>query len=148
MTDSAKIKSSLNDYIQYFETLSHRSIRLIEKIADPQIHFQDPFNDVHGIDQVEKIFKKMFEDVRDPKFKVLDHAISSSQDKAYLRWVFGAKAKDKDKRIEIHGMSEITFGPGGKIIEHIDHWDSGTQFYAHIPVLGTMIRWVQSKLKI
>ena len=148
MSDNSKIKKSLREYIEFFETLSPRSIPLIEKVAESDIHFKDPFNDVRGTDQVQSIFKKMYEDMDDPKFKVIDYGLGQEPNKAYLRWVFWGKGKNKNNRLEIHGMSEVTFSPGGKVIEHIDHWDASEQFYAHIPIIGSLIKFVQSKLKI
>jgi steroid delta-isomerase len=48
----------------------------------------------------------------------------------------------------ITGMSEIHFAPDGRISEHIDHWDSGGQFYERIPVLGWLIRLVRKRLEL
>jgi len=48
----------------------------------------------------------------------------------------------------LEGMSEIRFAPDGRIAEHIDHWDSGAQFYARIPVLGWLIGLVRNRLRV
>jgi hypothetical protein len=43
-------------------------------------------------------------------------------------------------------MSEVAFGADGRALSHIDHWDAGGQFYARLPVLGTLIRLVKRRL--
>ncbi|MEM7650766.1 MAG: nuclear transport factor 2 family protein [Pseudomonadota bacterium] len=137
---------ALDDYIQYFEKLNARSIRLIEKIAAPGIRFKDPFNDVQGVDAFERIFEHMFANIDSPKFEVQDYAWGKEGHTAYLRWVLHYKLKGQSRRID--GMSEVMFSKDGKLMSHIDHWDAGEQFYEHIPVLGALIRFVKSKLEI
>ena len=136
----------LDDYIEYFEKLNRRSIRLIEKLAEPGIRFKDPFNDVQGTDAFERIFVHMFENLERPKFSVQDYAWGKDGKTAYLRWVLKYQLKGQAKRIE--GMSEVMFSNNAKVMAHIDHWDAGEQFYEHLPIIGAGIRFVKSKLKI
>ena len=144
--DNLNFQKNLLDYIEYFETLNPRSIRLIEKIATPDMNFKDPFNDVIGLEKVEAIFEHMFQNTQNPKFKVLDYAWGKNGDTAYLRWNFTCLVKGKQNRID--GMSEVLFSRDGKVMSHIDHWDASEGFYDKLPVLGTMIRFVKSKLAI
>ena len=141
-----KFQRALDDYIEYFEKLNARSIRLIEKLAEPGMRFKDPFNDVQGTDAVERIFKHMFANVEKPKFEVEDYAWGKDGQTAYLRWVMRYERQGKKRRID--GMSEVLFSNGGKVLSHIDHWDAGEQFYEHVPLLGGAIRFVKSKLEV
>lgn len=149
--DYTAFKKPLDDYIEYFEKLNVRSIRLLEKLAEPGMRFKDPFNDVRGIDAVERILQHMFQTLHNPKFKVRDYAWGRWQKEAqgaiaYLRWDMTFEFKGQKHMIE--GMSEVMFSKDGKVMSHIDHWDAGEQFYEHIPILGSVIRFVKSKLKI
>lgn len=142
-----RLHRTLLDYIEYFEKLNARSIRLIEKLVEPGIRFKDPFNDVMGVDAVERIFEHMFENLEFPKFKVRDYSWSEREERmAYIRWSFSCKRKGHPYAIE--GVSEIMFSKDAKILSHTDYWDSGEYFYEHIPLLGGMIRFVKSKLKV
>jgi len=137
---------TLDDYIEYFESLSPRSLRLIEKLAEPGMRFKDPFNDVQGTDAVIRVFEHMFENTQKPKFTVTDAAWGRDQNIVYLRWNFDYEMNGKPSRVE--GMSEVLFSKNAKILSHIDHWDAGEQFYERIPVLGAAIRFLKSKLKV
>ena len=141
-----KFQRALDDYIEYFERLSARSIRLIEKLAEPGMRFKDPFNDVQGLDAFERIFRHMFEHLEKPKFEVQDYAWGQDGQTVYLRWVLRYELRGQKRRID--GMSEVFFSNGGKVLSHIDHWDAGEQFYERLPLLGGMIRFVKSKLKV
>jgi len=62
----------------------------------------------------------------------------------YLRWTFAWGAGAGGGRIE--GMSEVHLGADGLVTAHLDHWDSGSQFYATLPVLGPVIRLVARRV--
>jgi len=146
--ERARLKNNktLLDYIAYFERLSPRTIRLIEKLAVPGLRFKDPFNDVRGTDAVERLFEHMFASVDRPKFKIVDYAWSRDNMRAYLRWDFSCERKGAKHLIS--GMSEISFDQDGLVASHIDYWDSGEYFFAKLTVIGAVIRWVQGKLKV
>lgn len=134
----------LEDYIQYFETLSARSIPLIEKVAEPSLQFDDPFHSLKGLDEVEAMFEAMFEVFERPKFKIKDYAWGQHGDTVYMRWVFSCLYKGQ--RHEIDGMSEISFSHNGLVTSHRDYWDSGSQVLAKVPVIGWLFRKFQKKI--
>ena len=148
MSDKARLKNNktLQDYIAYYEGLNPRNIRIIEKLAEPHMEFKDPFNKVRGLDAVESIFEHMFQAVDSPKFKVVDSVWADDNMSAYLKWNFTFLRNGKKHHIP--GMSEVSFGDRGLIISHIDYWDSGEYFFAKLPVIGAIIRWVQKKLSV
>ena len=75
-------------YAQYFETLSPESARDAEGLISDDIHFIDPFNDVRGRHNYRRIVDKMFEDVKDPLFQILDLAWSDDPGLCLMRWDF------------------------------------------------------------
>lgn len=138
-----KFQRPMRDYIEYMESLTPRSIRLIEKIATPDMYFKDPFNEVNGIENVERIFEHMLKTVQAPKFKALDYQFGRAGT-GYIRWAF--YYEENGKRQAIEGMSEIAFSEDGRVTSHIDHWDSGEFVYQKIPLLGSVIRFLRSKI--
>lgn len=148
MSEKARLinNKTLQDYIAYYERLSPRNIRLIEKLAEPSMQFKDPFNDVRGVDAVEKIFEHMFENLDNPKFKVTTYMWADDNMSAYIKWDFTFNRKGA--AYHIPGISEVSFGDRGLINSHIDYWDSGEYFYAKLPIIGAVIRWVRGKLSV
>lgn len=43
------------------------------------------------------------------------------------------------------GMTHLRFDSDGRIVLQQDFWDAAEGFYRHVPVLGTLIRMVQSR---
>ena len=145
MPDQPHLQRALDAYIDYYERLSARSIRLIEKLAVPGMQFRDPFNDVAGIEKVEAVLKKMFADVTAPKFRVHDCAWGRDQRTAYIKWGFTARMQN-GSHLNITGMSEICFNDEGYVMAHIDYWDPAAAIYEDLPLLGRAIRWVRNKI--
>ena len=44
------------------------------------------------------------------------------------------------KKISIKGMTEVRFDIQGKVIYHIDYWDSLTQLIIELPYIGKFIK--------
>ena len=139
-------EAALAEYIKIYETMSARSVPLLAKTLAHDARFKDPFSDVRGPDKIMSIFQKMFRQLNNPKFHVVDQAwgTGESGNIAYLRWTL--TFTDKSGRREIPGVSEVAFGPDHLIIEHLDYWDSGEHLYARLPLLGWIINKIRKKL--
>jgi hypothetical protein len=142
MTDRAEMLAA---YGRYFEDLTPDTLPEIARIATPDMRFRDPFNDVRGIDNVVRLLGTMYAHGT-PRFEILDRALGQSA--GYILWRFTNDPGGGRAPFMITGMSEIHFAPDGRISEHIDHWDSGGQFYERIPVLGWLIRLVRKRLEL
>ena len=142
MTDRAEMLAA---YGRYFENLTPDTLPEIARIATPDMRFRDPFNDVRGIDNVVRLLGTMYAHGT-PRFEILDRALGQSA--GYILWRFTNDPGGGRAPLMITGMSEIHFAPDGRISEHIDHWDSGGQFYERIPVLGWLIRLVRKRLEL
>jgi|TARA_B110000116_G_C16698362_1_gene518566 steroid delta-isomerase len=131
-------------YKQYLEILSPESLSDLCNYVTPEVHFADPFNDVHGITAMRRIFDVMFEAVSDIEFKVDRMAID--RDTALMAWAFTGELRGQPFKLE--GMSRITFDASGRVAAHIDHWDSATQFYIRLPVIGWLLSIVRRRAAV
>lgn len=121
-----------------WEGLRPGTIDLLLALAAPDIRFRDPFQDVRGREALRRVLTHMFERVANPRFAVTDRAFGIEA--GYLRWVFTWTGG------RIEGMSEVHLGADGLVTAHLDHWDSGSQLYARLPVLGPVIRLVSRRI--
>ena len=135
-------------YAAFFERMTADTVGELATLAAPEIRFRDPFNDVRGVQHMQRCMLAMFADATDVRFEVMHRALSGQV--AYLRWRFWCKPKrlKLDAPWVIDGMSEVRFDALGRVAEHLDHWDAGSQFYARLPLVGALIRWLQRRLKV
>lgn len=132
---------ALNSYIIFFEQMKREDlVRLPEFFAD-QARFKDPFNDVTGIEQINKVFHHMFEILDKPKF-IIDEAVLES-DVAYIKWNFTGASNAK--QLKLVGLSRVVFNDRGLVSEHVDYWDASEQFYMKLPVIGSILRFIRNK---
>ena len=135
-----KLKRGLEDYISYWEKLSSRSIRLIEKSAHPLFHYTCHFYDTNGIGDFEAMLSHLYKNIGRMKIKITDRAWGTDNHTAYLRWSCHVHSPNFKKEWIFNGMSEVALSDDGKIMSHIDHWDTGKQFYLRLPLIGWLIR--------
>jgi hypothetical protein len=133
-------------YASYFKRIAPGNLDELRDLCAVDVRFRDPFNDVRGQDQIVRIFSKMFEEVAEPTFEVVDNALSGSN--SYLRWVFCFKSKKNGKFFSIEGMTEVHFDQSGKVAAHLDHWDAASQLYEHVPLLGSVLRIIRRRLAL
>jgi steroid delta-isomerase len=137
----------LQRYTDCFAQLSPENLDTLAAVMTDDVHFIDPFNDVTGLNKVEEIFRHMFHNLEDAKFTVTHSAVDAAgAGRGLMRWELDSRLNGKPYRIV--GMTEVGFAADGRINEHIDHWDSGQQFYAKIPVIGWLLRLIRARLTV
>ena len=125
-------KSLVKNYINLFSNLSSENINEFDDLISKDIVFIDPFNNVKGANAFKKIFLHMFENVKDPKFLILDYSINKKR--VFLKWKMTFFAFKSLQIIE--GMSELLLNDDGKVSTHIDYWDSLNGIFIKIPLIG------------
>jgi len=147
MTENSRVlqEATAQDYVNFYEALSPGNLSDLEKTMSEDVHFIDPFNDIKGREHVLAILKKMFEDVDNPKFIILD--VAWSERSCYLRWQFSCFFPILGDWV-FNGMTELRFNAEGKICAHYDYWDSGLHFYAKLPVIGWFVRLIRRKASL
>lgn len=132
-------------YIRLYEELSLERIDELESFVDVSVRFKDPFNDIVGRTKLRKLLKRVLSSVSNPVFRVTSQ--SWDGDVLYLRWSFNGNIKGLGNWT-VEGMSEVIFNEQGMVIEHIDYWDTGEQFYEKIPIIGGLLRIIKNRLKV
>lgn len=136
------VDQALAAYIRFYQELRPETVVRLDRLAVPDVHFKDPFNDFRSRDRMKAVFTAMFDVLEQPRFIVRDHAVSEQT--AYLRWGFVFRRKGQPRPSTIEGMSEVRFDLAGQVTSHIDHWDAAEQFYEKLPVLGWALRKIKA----
>jgi len=143
---SSDLDAKARLYGTFFETIKPETIENVRPLVSDDVRFKDPFNDVRGYDKLLKILAKMFEDADDVAFTMREQA---GEGRVYfLRWHFACRPKSRFLKgnWQVDGISVITFNEDGLITEHVDYWDAAEQLYDHLPVVGSLLRFVRRPL--
>lgn len=147
------IDTAANHIQQGFEGLTLGGVDALVKLYAADARFKDPFNDVQGRSAIAHIFNHMFSQVDAPQFMVTaliaknrekDDALGS-RSHIFMRWDFSFVARGVAQAI--HGATHFELDANGLITLHRDYWDAAEELYEKIPVLGSVLRWLKSKLK-
>ena len=125
-------KNYINNYLNLFSNLNKENIKKFDDLVVKDIIFIDPFNNIKGLDNFKNIFYHMFDTVEEPKFDIVDYA--QNKDHIFLKWKMTFYAFKASQTIE--GMSDITLNKEGKVISHLDYWDSLNGIFIKLPFLG------------
>ena len=134
--------------VDYWHTFDRRSLaRIAERYAE-DARFRDPFNDVRGHGELHRIFAHMFDALDEPRFRIAETIYDADSNRATLIWDFDFRirklAPHRPRRIS--GNSVIRFGADGRVLEHIDYWDAASELYEHLPLIGTLLRWLKRRM--
>lgn len=113
------LQKPLEDYIQFLEKMSSRSLPLLHKLATPGMFFRDPLHEVRGVDEVIMIYEKRLAAVSVPRFKVKDFCWGREHPVAYLCWSYTGQRQGVD--FIDQGISEVMFSHDGYIMAQTDY---------------------------
>lgn len=132
--------------VAFFETLTLAHVAVLRELYAPDAYFKDPFNEVHSVTDIERIFTHMFQQVQAPRFVVSD-AVQQG-DQAFLVWTFHFRMPGAGGAEQcIRGSTHVRFRPDGKVSHHRDYWDAAEELYAKLPVLGWLMRGLQRRVR-
>ena len=126
--------------VNFFESLTRDSAREMGRYYADNAWFKDPFNEVQGLPEIERIFLHMYDTTLDPRFTVT--SVFYADDGVMLKWDFDFRIKSWRPQTaqRIHGVSHIRFDAAGKVNYHRDYWDAAEELYEKLPVMGSVLR--------
>lgn len=139
------INNVLN-FIKFYENLSKDSLSELDSFIDKNIYFKDPFNKSNGIASYREILEDMFKKVPDINFIVTNYSYKDTI--CFIKWSSVSSSTKLGKPWVIEGVSEIEFSEEGKVIKHLDYWDSSLYFYELLPFIGSVLRFIRRLVSV
>jgi hypothetical protein len=138
-------RQATDNLATFFETLSPQSVAQLHTVYDEQATFKDPFNEVQGLPEIERIFRHMYVALDQPHFVVTGQVVDGPQ--AFLTWEFRFRFKRFDTTTlqAVRGASHVVFNEQGLVTLHRDYWDAAEELYEKLPVLGGFMRWLKKR---
>jgi len=130
---------------EFFEKLTPESVAQLPNIYDAQARFKDPFNEVQGLAEIERIFRHMYVALDGPHFVITGQLVDGAQ--AFLTWEFRFRFKRFDTQTLqfVRGGSHVVFNDQGLVTLHRDYWDAAEELYEKLPLLGGVMRWLKKQ---
>ena len=135
-------------WIALFSELDSAGVPTLEQlsaVAVDDVYFSDPFNELHGLGSLQRLFEHTTRHVSSVRFAVHDTAWSGMT--AYVRWTMTGRIRVIGEWC-VQGVSEIRFAEDGRVASHVDHWDAASQFFGRLPLIGWLLRRVAAPARI
>lgn len=131
--------------VSLFESFAPADVQRLGQFYSDDAFFKDPFNEVRGLAQIQRIFAHMFESLESPRFVVTRHMAQGGE--CWLAWEmrFHYRGRLRGQAQVVRGASHLLLGPEGRIKSHRDYWDPAEEVYEKLPVLGTLMRWLKRR---
>jgi ketosteroid isomerase-like protein len=140
---SERAAPDVDALVAFFEALGPADVARMQDFYAPQAYFKDPFNEVQGVAQIERIFRHMFEALDGPHFIVTGRVVQG--DECFLVWDFRFRFKRFDRSAwqTVRGTSHLRFDASGRVAFHRDYWDVAEELYEKLPGVGAVMRWLK-----
>jgi len=132
----------VDELFTWYQSLTLESLERIDQFYDDNTYFKDPFNEIHGVQNVKKIFLDMFSELKNPHFVFVDTITENKQ--VFVTWDFIFQFKDK--KYTIHGSSHLKLNDENKIFYHRDYWDVGEELFLKIPIIKNVYGVIRKKI--
>ena len=139
------IPQAVERLVQFFEQLQPKDLQRLPEIYSPEARFKDPFNEVQGLAEIERIFAHMFMALDSPHFIVTERIVQD--DKCFLAWDFRFRFKrfDTTSWQTVRGGTHLVFDAQGLVTLHRDYWDAAEELYEKLPLVGSLMRWLKRR---
>ena len=126
-------------YARFFEKMTPETVCSMRRFLAHDVVFTDPFNTLHGPDAFVAIFTHMYAVMKNPRFDILDVAVSEKA--GFIKWRMSGELLSRPSfQLDLKGISEVQFNDAGLVTAHLDHWDSAHQLLAKLPIIGWLVR--------
>ncbi len=126
-----------------FAALSPQDVERLGDFYTDDIWFKDPFNEVLGLSEVQRIFRHMYVALHEPRFVITGRIVGTGE--CFLSWDFRFRFRRFDTRTEqvVRGASHLRFAADGRVCWHRDYWDAAEELYEKLPIVGALMRWLK-----
>lgn len=133
------------DFRLFLENLSRSSVGMLGKLLSPEVRFRDPMHDVKGIDEVKRVYLRLFDMVDSPRFRVTHSACA--EDLCFLRWHFTCRPRlfGRGHPWIVEAVTALRFDPAGRVVEQADYWDAGQYLYERLHMIGPLVRFFRKR---
>ena len=122
-------QKKLEEFIEFFEKISTRSLDLLDSLALQTLILEDPYCKAFGLDDVKELLLKRLKICGRTKYSVSGFVWDESDDIVTIHWTLFYISRRKflffyrDSPCEFKGSSKIMFSPQGDILSIEEVWE-------------------------
>jgi hypothetical protein len=128
----------------FYGDLKNVDLGQLDQIYAEGAVFKDPVHEIRGLSAIHRYMEDLCSNVEVCRFEFLDQL--ETEGGAYFKWNMHFRHPGLGgKPITVRGMTQVQF-KNGLVCFHEDIYDMGAMIYEHVPVLGSVTRWLKRRL--
>ena len=136
----------LDRLIAFYHDLTPESIARFPEFYSADAYFKDPFNEVRGVEAIQRIFRHMFQQVETPRFVVTERVADASGVMLVWEFCYRVRLWGRGETQVMRGVLHLRFAADGKVNYHRDYWDAAEELYMKLPAIGSLMRGLRKML--
>ncbi|QPI41110.1 nuclear transport factor 2 family protein [Pectobacterium aroidearum] len=130
----------------FYRELTNEGLTTLGDIYHQDIHFIDPVSSHHGLSALHSYFSHSLENLSYCQFDISD--IHTFRGGATMFWTmhYAHPSLKHNAPLTLAGCSHLLFADD-RVIYHRDYYDMGAMLYQHVPLLGSLIHYLKSRLQ-
>jgi steroid Delta-isomerase len=108
--------------------------------AAEAIRFEDPLSRVNGPAGLKRVMDDTWRFLPGARFRVRSQAVAG--ERVYTRWSLVRERGGRERTL-IEAVGESVLDERGRVLRHVDYWDSAQALYRRIPLVG----WLLERLR-
>ena len=129
--------------VSLFTTFAPADVEKLGQYYSDDALFKDPFNEVQGLEAIQRIYTHMFETLAAPRFVITQQTTEGNS--CWLVWEFHFRFRSMQRGRDqvVRGASHLLLAADGRIQTHRDYWDAAEELYEKLPLIGALMRWLK-----
>lgn len=138
-------KDPISVFKQFYRHFDQHSLDMLEDIYAEDVTFSDPVHMIQGLGTLKSYFEGMCGNLSECRFEFIDEVIGDSN--ACFKWqmYYSHPSLKSNAPLKLMGTSFIEYSD--KIDSHEDFYDMGAMLYEHLPILGSAVRLLKSRIQ-
>ncbi|MDO9477968.1 MAG: nuclear transport factor 2 family protein [Pseudohongiella sp.] len=134
----------LNDFKDFYRNPGIASLENIQRVYTQDVEFRDPAHALHGRLAVKNYLRSLYASTKHIKFDYLEEQIGEHTATIVWQMTFSHTSLNGGNPVEVRGVTLIRFTD--RVYYHEDFFDLGAMLYRHVPILGSVIRYINNRL--
>ena len=143
-TQEARSLFDAEDFKTLYQSFDSTMLNRLSALYSTEVEFKDPIHQLQGLADLKCYFAGFFNREMTCQFVFTNQLVNSEQ--AFLQWQmhYSHPRLQSGKALLLNGGTLIKFN--SHIYYHEDFYDMGAMLYQHIPVLGYVVKKINSRL--
>jgi len=143
--DAATFQPTSKIYDFFNDTNAGNLKAKVEAFYGPTVEFEDPFIKVTGREALLAYYTKLFADVKELVFDIQTEFQSGDETVAVWTMTMKHPSIAGGEAVVVDGVSYVRF-ENDQAVYHRDYFDAGAMVYEHVPIVGSIIRYVKGRV--